>query len=200
MNEQDAAYDAACAPHKRALLEPLATCGEAGGRATVLELGIGGFGHAALYPCATSVVGIEPDTRRHAAAQAAALESGLSLRLMACPAEALPLADNSVDAVVSVCTLCSVQDPRRAMQEAHRVLRPGGRLLFWEHVRCETQPALAARQVAASDNEEALWGCRFDRRSLEVVRDAGFAQMHGCYFELPGLDLMSPTTLGSAIK
>lgn len=101
---------------------------------------------------------------------------------------------------MSVCVLCSVSDARAALGEIRRVLRPGGRLLFWEHVRSETQPALAGRQAAASAAEEARWGCRFDRDSLAAVQAAGFSQVHGSYFELPGFDLMGPTVLGSAVK
>jgi len=113
----------------------------------------------------------------------------------------MPLATHSVDVAVAVCVLCSVRDPHAVLAEIRRVLRPGGRLLFWEHVRCEMQPALARRQEAASAAEEIKWGCRFDRRSLQAVRAAGFSEVYGSYFELPtNFDLMSPTVLGCAVN
>jgi len=53
--------------------------------------------------------------------------------------EALPFADDSFDIVVSTIVLCTVQDLALALRETARVLRPGGRLLFIEHLRSQTE-------------------------------------------------------------
>jgi ubiquinone/menaquinone biosynthesis C-methylase UbiE len=89
-------------------------------------------------------------------------------------AEALPYPDDSFDTAVSTLTLCTVESPERALTELRRVLRPGGRLLFVEHVRAE-QPGLARWQ----DRLEPLWrrignGCRCNRRTAELIGAAGF--------------------------
>lgn len=110
------------------------------------------------------------------------------------------MADGCIDVAVSVCALCSVDDAGGALSEIRRVLKPGGCLLFWEHVCSEDRAELACRQKESSAAEEITWGCRFDRRSLDTIRAAGFSQVHGSYFELPGFDLMGPTILGSAVK
>src|SRR5262249_6347842 len=60
-------------------------------------------------------------------------------------AEALPFADDSFDTVVSSLVLCTVDDPVQALDEVRRVLRPGGTLLFLEHVRSD-EHRLARRQ------------------------------------------------------
>lgn len=217
---QDARYDAAAAPFKRALLAQLLPLDHEATPATIVEIGVGGFSNAALYPRLAApllVIGIEPDVSKHESALAAARDAGLSLSVVKASAEALPLEDSSVDAVVTACTLCTVKDPRKALQEVRRVLKPGGRLLFWEHVLSETEPELAKRQIEATPQEVALWGCHFDRRTLEEIQVAGFAKIVGieaqalgiatdssdekrCYFELPDLDLMGPTALGIAVN
>ena len=115
-------------------------------------------------------------------------------------AEKLPVSDKSIDVVVSVCVLCSVQDASTALSEILRVLKPGGRLLFWEHVCSETRADIAIRQKEYSDVEECIWGCRFDRHTYGTIASAGFSQVHGSYFELPGFDLMASTVLGCAVK
>ena len=73
-------------------------------------------------------------------------------------------------------------------------------------VLSETDQRLAQRQVAATPEEVLRWGCHLDRRTLEEVKAAGFATIRGiagdgqgCYFELPGVDLMGPTVAGIAI-
>jgi len=213
---QDAAYEVAAAPFKRALLAHLLPAHHGTEPATIVEIGIGGFSTAAFYPRVAAplhLIGIEPNADKHRLAMAAAKRCGLNLRVLTASAEALPLLDSSVDAVVTACTLCTVLDPRKALQEVRRVLKPGGRLLFWEHVLSETEPLLAARQIEATPQEVAVWGCHFDRRTLEEIKTAGFASVVGigtdtsgdnlkcsCYFELPGLDLMGPTAVGIAIN
>jgi ubiquinone/menaquinone biosynthesis C-methylase UbiE len=206
---QNAEYEAKAAPYKRRLLEELPGPNSAG--TTVLEIGIGGFSTAASYPPAFcgKVVGIEPDAAKHQLAMEAAAGAGICLEVLQGVAEELPLRDSSVDAAVTACTLCTVKDPRKALEEVQRVLKPGGILLFWEHVLSETDPQLAQRQIAATPEEVRRWGCRFDRRTLEQIKVAGFARVRGldldgsgqevCYFELSGVDLMGPTAAGVAV-
>ncbi|HET7048420.1 MAG TPA: class I SAM-dependent methyltransferase [Solirubrobacteraceae bacterium] len=90
------------------------------------------------------------------------------------PAEDLPFNDASFDVVVSTLVLCTVDDVPRAVRELHRVLRPGGRLLFIEHVRAD-DPALARRQDRMQPiNVRVAHGCHPNRRTLDSIRDAGF--------------------------
>lgn len=84
-------------------------------------------------------------------------------------AEALPFPDASFDTVVSTLVLCTVADPRLAVAEARRVLRPGGRLLFLEHVRSESawlgrwQDRLAPGWAAFAE------GCQCNRETLPTI-------------------------------
>ena len=202
---QNEEYELKAAPYKKKLLAKLP--GKRRANATVVEIGIGAFSTAASYPadfCGT-VIGIEPDTPKHPAAKSAAMAVGIHLEMEAGLAENLPLPDGSVDAVVTACTLCSVQDPWKSLQEVKRVLKPGGRLFFFEHILSETDPWLARRQIEATPEEVRRWGCHFDRRTLEAIKVSGFASLHGideggkeCYIEMPDLDLMGPTAVGIA--
>lgn len=84
-------------------------------------------------------------------------------------AESLPFPDDTIDTVVSTFVLCTVPDAETAVAELHRILRPGGVLLFLEHVRAE-DPRLARWQ----DRLEVPWrffahGCHCNRRTAETV-------------------------------
>ena len=86
--------------------------------------------------------------------------------------ESLPFADGSFDAVVASLLLCSVEDQDLALAEIRRVLRPGGRYLFLEHVRSE-DPKVARSQ----DRMERLWGvvafgCHPNRETLPRIEAA----------------------------
>lgn len=99
---------------------------------------------------------------------------GRSAEVIRAPADALPFDDGSFDTVVSTLVLCTVEDPAAALAEVARVLRPGGSLLFLEHVRSE-QPRLARRL----DRLHGAWrsfadGCNCNRRRLELLDQAGF--------------------------
>ena len=145
--------------------------GAAEGR--VLELGAGSGLNLPLYGAGVrEVLALEPSAqlRRIAARRPAAVPT----HWLDASAEALPLEDASVDTVVTTWTLCTIPDAERALAEAQRVLRPGGRLLFVEHGRAP-EPSVARWQ----DRLDPYWGriaggCHLNRPIDRLIADAGF--------------------------
>lgn len=142
-------------------------------RGEVLEIGAGTGLNAELYPDGVGrVVFAEPDQAmaRKLRAKVAALRPGSEV--VEAPAESLPFEDASFDTVVSTMVLCTVGDPRAAVREIRRVLRPGGRLLFCEHVLSDS-PRLARWQRRLAGPWAAFAeGCRCDQDTLAVIEDA----------------------------
>ncbi len=90
-------------------------------------------------------------------------------------ADALPFDAGSFDAVVATLVLCSVPDVARALAEVRRVLRPGGALLFIEHVAADDRPD----RLVWQQRLEPVWSrvsgnCHLTRRTGESIRSAGF--------------------------
>jgi ubiquinone/menaquinone biosynthesis C-methylase UbiE len=117
--------------------------------------------------------------RRHAETK------GSKAEVVQAPAEALPFADDSFDTAVATLALCTVDDPHRAIGELRRVLRPGGELLFLEHVRSD-DPKLARWQ----DRLLPYWrrfghGCNCNRPTADSIRRAGFEIQELIPGELP---------------
>ena len=174
----------------------------------VVELGMGSFPNAPFYAAgnAVDIVGVDPNDYMAEYAQAAANRAGLaargtSVRTVHGVGEALPLADASADAVVCTLTLCSVPEPAQTLAEVRRVLKPGGRFLFVEHVLSETDDSLAAMQRALTPLQvRSADGCHLDRRTLQTVQAAGFASVDARYFELEGFLYLNPTVAGVAIR
>jgi ubiquinone/menaquinone biosynthesis C-methylase UbiE len=141
----------------------------------VLEIGVGSGLNLRAYPQAvTGVVGLDPSAKLLERAQRAAGALPYSVDLIEGSAEAIPLEDRSVDTVLTSWTLCSIPDVSRALQEARRVLTPGGRLLFAEHGR-SPDPRVARWQ----DRLTPLWrriggGCHLNRPIGRLVEEAGF--------------------------
>jgi len=101
-------------------------------------------------------------------------EQPRAVELVQAPAEELPFADAQFDTVVSTLVLCTVSDQARALRELRRVLKPGGRLLFIEHVRSE-EPRLASWQDRLNGlNRVVAHGCNCNRSTLDTIRAAGF--------------------------
>ena len=124
---------------------------------------------------------------------------GSLVRVCRAPAEALPFADHSFDTVVSTIVLCTVEDPVRALSEIARILRPGGRLLFIEHMRSDTE-----RWGRWQDRLEQPWasfgcGCRCNRRTLELIAQSPLrieASARASWHGMP--PLVRPLTIGWA--
>jgi SAM-dependent methyltransferase len=149
-------------------------------RGRVLEVGSGTGLNLSHYPSVEAVVALEPDPhmRRRAAIRSAAIDPPFPVEEVAATAEDLPFDDHSFDTVVFCLVLCTVARPRRAVEEARRVLRPGGQLLLLEHVR-SPRPAVRWLQHAATPVWRHLaGGCHLDRMPEATVTSAGFRFEH----------------------
>lgn len=164
----------------------------------VLEVGAGdGLNFEHYGDPVTEVVAVEPEPLL----RARAIERGIQrVTVVDGVAEALPLEDASVDAVVTCLVLCSVTSQAAALAEVARVLRPGGELRFYEHVAA-TRPLGRATQRALDGS--GLWprlagGCHLTRDTEAAIRAAGFT--------LPEPDLrrfsvsLVPHVAGRALK
>ena len=148
-----------------------------GATGRVLELGVGMGLNLALYDPdrVESVTGVDPAPELRAIAEAAPRDPRLVVRVEDGTAEALPFEAASFDCVVCTFTLCSVADPARALSEARRVLRPGGRFLFCEH-GLSPDPDVAKWQRRI----EPIWkkiagGCHLTRPVTAAIEAAGFS-------------------------
>ena len=89
-------------------------------------------------------------------------------------AEQLPFADGSIDTVVSTLVLCTVDAPDVALREISRVLRPGGQLLFIEHVRSDSPMLARWQDLLAAPWRRFARGCRCNRATGELIFAGGF--------------------------
>ncbi|MCF6743473.1 class I SAM-dependent methyltransferase [Blastococcus sp. KM273128] len=175
----------------------------AGTNGRVLEVGAGSGTNFAHYPPAVaSVVAVEPEPHLRRLAERAAAHAPVPVRVVGGVAEALPVADGTFDTAVVTLVLCSVADQPRALGELHRVLRPGGRLVFWEHVRAEQPPLTTVQDVL----DRTVWplvggGCHLGRDTAAGIAAGGFTletvercRMPDTRVPLP----MAPHVLGTA--
>jgi ubiquinone/menaquinone biosynthesis C-methylase UbiE len=146
-----------------------ALVGNASGR--VLEIGAGTGANFELYGDAVSeLVLTEPEAPMAKRLERNVAASGRQVEVVRAPAEQLPFPDDSFDTVVCTLVLCTVGDQQKALAEIRRVLRPGGQLLFLEHVRAE-DPKIAKWQ----DRITPVWrrvghGCHPNRATSELIR------------------------------
>jgi ubiquinone/menaquinone biosynthesis C-methylase UbiE len=157
------------ARHRREML--------AGARGRVVEIGAGNGINFRRYPTIVDeVVALEPEPYLRARAQDAARESPVPVSVRDGVADDLPLEDGCCDTAIASLVLCSVANPPRALAELRRVLRPGGQLRFFEHVRSDN-PAKA--RVQTWMDRSGVWsrlggGCHCARDTVDAIEAAGF--------------------------
>jgi ubiquinone/menaquinone biosynthesis C-methylase UbiE len=150
----------------------------------------------------TDILAVEPEPHLRELARRNAARVDGHVVVVDGVAERLPADDGSADAVVLSLMLCSVSDQTVALHEARRVLRHGGRLRFFEHVRAQT-PGLARVQRAL---DSTVWpavggGCHTSRDTVAAIEDAGFIIEELERFRFPDVRLSMPTSphiLGTA--
>jgi ubiquinone/menaquinone biosynthesis C-methylase UbiE len=161
------------AEHRRELLA--ATSGR------VLELGAGAGSNFAHYPATVDeLVAVEPERHLRERAERAAAEVGTRVSVHDAKAGALNFAEGSFDAGVVSLVLCTVPDQRQALAELFHVIRPGGTLHFYEHVRASRRGEARIQDLA----DATFWprfagGCHVGRDTAMVIRAAGF-ELESC--------------------
>ncbi|MEA2396538.1 MAG: hypothetical protein QOK25_94 [Thermoleophilaceae bacterium] len=142
-------------------------------RGRVIEIGSGTGVNIQHYPATVEeLVCTEPEEPMARRLRRKAAASDLKLSVVETPAEKLPFEDDSFDTAVTTLVLCTVTDPAAALAEVARVLKPGGKLIFLEHVRAP-EPGLARWQ----DRLHPLWvrfghGCHCNRATLETIESS----------------------------
>jgi ubiquinone/menaquinone biosynthesis C-methylase UbiE len=142
-------------------------------RGQVLELAIGTARNLPYYPADVTLTGIELSPEMLAIGEQRADQLGRQVDLRVGDAQALELSDESFDTVVCTLGLCTIPDPRRAVAEARRVLRPGGRVLLLEHVRSPVG-AVRAIERLLEPLFVRLAADHLTREPLDYLRDEGF--------------------------
>ena len=176
--------EACLAEWRRALLKDV--------RGDVLEVGAGTGANLRHYPPSVKLTLTEPDPHMRKRLPGA----------VAAGAEELPFADGSFDTVVCTLVLCSVKDPARALAEMRRVLKPGGRLLFLEHVAAADNP----KRLRWQRRVEPLWkrvmgNCHMTRDTLAEIERAGFRVEDVKRESLrKAFPLVRPSIRGTALK
>ena len=170
---------------------------QAAGR--VLEIGGGTGANLAHYgPAVESLTITEPEVPMLKRLERRARAEAPQTMVLRAPAEDLPFEDDTFDVVVSTLVLCGVDDQPRALREIRRVLVPGGRLLFLEHVR-SADPKMAKKQDRMNWLNQLVVCCDCNRPTLETIRDAGFAVTSLEHTAMPKTpSFVRPAIVGSA--
>ena len=152
----------------------------------VLEIGFGTGLNLPHYPAAVRKLTIvDPNAGMHALAQKRLARTSIELDRRIVDAERLPFDDGAFDCVVSTFTLCSIDDVERAMSESFRVLKPGGRFLFFEH-GLSPEPGVQRWQKRLNWLEMRLAdGCRLNRDIQSLVTAQPFSSVQLEQFYMP---------------
>jgi SAM-dependent methyltransferase len=153
--------------HRRELLADLV--------GVVCEVGPGSGLNFAHYPAAvTRVVAVEPEPTLREHARAVAVAAPVRIDVVDGTSDALPVADAGCDAVVLSLVMCTVPDPTATLAEVRRVLRPGGQVRFYEHVRSQHRVVAVAEDVITPLWARFAGGCHLNRDPVAALGSAGF--------------------------
>jgi len=154
----------------------------------VLEIGVGSGLNIPYYDAAKveMLYALEPSNEMRVLAAERVKSAPFRVEFIDLPGEAIPLADNSVDTVVTTYTLCTIPDTLKALQGMMRVLRPDGQLLF-----CEHGIAPDASVAAWQNRLNRFWkpiggGCNLNRAIPALIEAAGFKMDELQTMYLPG--------------
>lgn len=168
---------------------------------TVLEIGPGTGVNLRYFPGnGVRWIGVEPNLFMERYLRDEAARLGMTVDLRIGTADALPVDNESVDAVISTLVLCCVKDQGQSLREVIRVLKPGGRLVFLEHVAAAPGTRLRRMQNFITPVWKRLGdGCHPNRETWMELERAGFACVDYERITAP-VPVVSPQIVGTAVK
>lgn len=141
----------------------------------VLEIGIGSGLNLPFYSRHVEhVIGLDPSPKLLAMARRASERTSGTVDFVDGSAEEIPLGNGTIDTVVMTWALCSIPDATRALREIHRVLKPGGRLLFVEHGRAPDPNVVQWQDRLTPVWKRVSGGCHLNRAIGSLIEAAGF--------------------------
>ncbi len=143
----------------------------------VVELGAGAGASMRYLAPGSRLVAIEPNPHAHADLRRTAARYGIDLEIRGERAESTGLPSASVDAVICTLVLCTVEDQAAALAEVRRILRPGGRFVFIEHVGSGPGPIRAMQRLLRRPWRYVFDGCCLDRDTAAAITDTGFTDV-----------------------
>jgi len=144
----------------------------------LVELGSGVGANLRYLSANTHLIAVEPNPYMHARLRRAARAAGVNLEIRDVVAERIDLPDASADAVISSLVLCTVRNPDLVLAEIRRVLRPGGRFSFTEHVAAKRgTPTRWTQRLLRRPWAWVFEGCSCERDLETVIRTAGFSHV-----------------------
>lgn len=169
---------------------------------TVLELGPGTGTNLPYFPKNINWVGIEPNPFVYPYLFKKAEQLGLHIQIQRGTAEQIPFLSDSIDFVISTIVLCSVRDLSATLREIQRILRPGGRFLFIEHVAANHGTLLRRIQHWFCPIWKLIGdGCHPDREMGLALKNAKFEKLEYETFNAPlAIPIVRPHIAGIGIK
>jgi ubiquinone/menaquinone biosynthesis C-methylase UbiE len=168
----------------------------------VLELGAGTGVNLEHYPPEIErLVLTEPDPHMARRLRKQAEESGRTgVEVVEAGAESLPFGPDEFDTAVATLVLCTVPDPGAALAEVARVLKPGGRMLFMEHVRADSHGRARWQDRLNPVQNFFFGGCNLNRPTADTIRSSPLVVDELRADEMPRQagPLVKPMIVGSA--
>ncbi len=143
----------------------------------VLEVGVGTGKNIEYYPVGIDITGIDFSQGMLKRARQRVEKLGLQVELLQMDAQSMDFADNTFDTVFTTCVFCSVPNPVKGLEEIRRVCKKDGKIILIEHVRSEKK-LLGLLMDVLNPVVVNLYGANINRKTVENVRAAGFADVH----------------------
>lgn len=177
---------------RRELLTPL--------QGSCLEIGFGTGLNLAFYQNLSTLYALEPSEELWQLAQPRLLQTAFEVEQIKGVAEHIPLADQSVDHIISTWTMCSIAQIEAALKEVYRVLKPEGTFHFVEHVLSDQTKIQKWQHVLTPVQKKLADGCHLNRNIEHIIKQAGFEFIEKNYFDAAGVPKIGQRMLLARVK